>query len=199
MIPIMYVSEIVSFLKVFIYVFTVLAALTIIRKYYKIQKDIYDLCMSQEQFMDTVERLIDYAQTSDDNDGIVDRSDPAGHVAAIGESCFELCRMFRDSTNKHISFNTVWKNSGLTVSKMYDKSFSKALDKFDEVVTGDYRCSEGIRYDVLIDAASGVQDDEYDEWVSSNISSLKNCINIEARGIMIAGIIKILHLPIVLS
>lgn len=199
MIPIMYVSEVVSFLKVFVYVFMVLTALMIIRKDYKIQKDIYNLCMSQEQFMDMIENLIDYAQNSNDNDGIVDRSDPAGHVAAIGESCFELYRMFRDSVNRHISFDTVWKNSGLTISKMYDKSFSKALDKFDEVASGDYHCSEGIKYDVLIDAASGVQNDEYDEWVTSNISSLKNYISIEARSIMIDGIIKILHLPVVVS
>lgn len=199
MIPIMYVSEVVSFLKVFVYVFTMLVALTIIHKYRKIQKDIYNLCTSQEQFMDTVERLIDYAQTSDDNDGVVDRSDPAGHVAAVGESCFELCRMFRDSTNKHVSFDTIWENSGITVSKMYDKSFSKALDKFDEVATGDYQCSEGIRYDVLIDAVSDVQDNEYDEWITSNISSLKNCISLETRTIMIDSVIKILHLPVVVS
>ena len=199
MIPIIYVSEVVSFLKVFVYVFTMLAALTIIHKYHKIQKDIYNLCMSQEQFMNTVEKLIDYAQTSNDNDGIVDRSDPAGHVAAIGESCFELCDMFRDSTNKHISFDTVWKNSGLTVSKMYDKSFSKALDKFDEVATGNYRGSEGIKYDVLIDTVSGMRNDEYDKWVTLNISSLKNCISLESRTIMIASVIKILHLPVVVS
>lgn len=195
MIPDMLVSEIVGFMKMYIYMLVIVAAVMVLYKNHKTSKAVYDLCASQDECRDTINKMIEYAQTSDDT--AANRLNYVAHTAAVIESIIEIYKLFKYSIDSHIAFSREWANNELTFSKLYDKSFSKAILSLDEVESGKYVCHSDINYKSLVDGASGIEDDdEWSDWMDMNICLLRTYIRSENQAIMNVAVANILQIPI---
>lgn len=200
MIPDMFTNEVAGFMETFIYVFIVVAAIMVLYKDYKANKAIHNLCVSQDECCDMINKMIQYAQTSDDtamNRLNVNRVKHIAHLAAICEAGFEINRIFKRSANTHNTFSKEWANTGLTISKLYSKSFNKAILILEEIKSGEYKFCGDFNYEAMVNEASEIEDDdEWNDWIDMNIGYLKKYIGLKVHAIMNVEVANILQIPI---
>ena len=195
MIPDMFANEVVGFMETFIYVFIVVAAIMVLYKDYKANKAIHNLCVSQDECADMINKMIKYAQTSDDT--AMNRVKPVAHLVAICEAGFEINRIFKRSANTHNTFSKEWANTGLTISKLYSKSFNKAILILEEIKSGEYEFCGDFNYEAMVDEASAIEDDgEWNDWIDMNIGYLKKYVGLKVHAIMNVEVANILQIPI---
>lgn len=195
MIPNMSVNEVINFVMTFIYVLILVAAVRILYKNHKTSKAVYDLCASQDACRDMINKMIEYAQTSDDI--ATNRTNHVAHMAAIMESILEIYRLFQYSIDTHSTFSREWADVGLTFSELYNKSLFKAVLTLNEVKSGKYVRRNDINYDSLVNGSSAIEDDDgWNDWIDMNIHFLKIYVCSENQAIMCIAVANILQIPI---
>lgn len=167
----------------------------VLYKNYKINRSIYKLCVSQDECKDMINKMIEYAQTSADI--TENRSYPLTHFVAIAEACMEIHKIFKRSIDANIAFNKGWAKTGLTFSKLYEKSLNKAILMFDEIESEKYEFDGGIDYNTLVDEVSELEEDnEWNDWLNASIGVLRNYIHSRNQVLMNVAVANILQIPI---